>query len=270
MANPVLNEKAFNTAAAEERAGWAAPDAATAYHQPISDGPISPYRTETMTVDGVISASAVLFVILLASGVIGWLSVRGSAATGQTFPGWIIAPLLIGLGLVIASALRPKISPITAPFYALAEGLVVGAISHVYNIQWHGIAAEAALGTAGVFATMLFLYSTRLVRVSDKMRKVVIAATMGVIVIYAVALIVRLVSGSATFINGSSGFSIVLSLVIVGVAAFNLMLDFDLIERSARSGAPKYMEWYAGLGLLVTVVWLYLELLRLLSKLRER
>ena len=223
-----------------------------------------------MTVDGTISATAVLFVLLLAAGVVGWLSVKVSAEQTTAFPGWILAPLFIGFGLVLATTFRPKISRVTAPIYALAEGLVVGAISHVYNVQWHGIAAEAALGTAGVFATMLFLYSTRLVRVTDKMRRVIVAATMGVIVIYVVGMIVRLVSGSATFINGSSGFSIVLSLVFVGVAAFNLMLDFDLVERGAQSGAPKYMEWYAGLGLLVTVVWLYLELLRLLAKLRER
>ena len=270
MANPVLNEKAFKNAASEDRAGWAAPEAATAYHRPISDGPISPYRTEQMTIQGAISASAVLFVLLLAAGVVGWLSVKASADGTVNFPGWVIAPMLVGLGLVFASVFRPQYSRVTAPLYALCEGVVLGAISHVFDAQWHGIAAEAALGTAGVFATMLFLYSSRLVRVTDKMRKVVIAATMGVFVIYMVGFIVRIFSGSVSFLDSSSGLSIGLSLVIVGVAAFNLMLDFDLIERGAKSGAPKYMEWYAGLGLLVTVVWLYLELLRLLAKLRER
>jgi uncharacterized YccA/Bax inhibitor family protein len=268
MANPLLNERTFTRARTDDDAGWAAPG--TTWHAPVSDGPVSPYRTEVMTVNGAVSATAVLFVLLLATGVVGWYQVHPSSDGTVAFPGWVLAPMLVGLGLVLASVFRPKIARVTAPLYAICEGLVVGAIAHAYDTQWHGIAAEAALGTAGVFATMLFLYSTKLVKVTDKMRRVVIAATVGVLAVYAVGFLVRLVTGSASFLDGSSGLSIVLSLVIVGVAAFNLMLDFDMIERSARAGAPRYMEWFAALGLMVTVVWLYLELLRLLAKLRQR
>jgi len=273
MANPLLNEQAFKKSVAEEEAGWAAPGAPEApatWQPPVDDGPVTPYRTARMTVDGAVTASAVLFVLLLAAGVVGWYSVHESVDGTVTFPGWVLAPMLAGFGLVMVSVFRPKLARITAPLYALCQGLVIGVISHVYNSQWHGIAAQAALGTAGVFATMLFLYATRLVRVTDKMRRVVIAATVGVVAIYVVGFIVRLVTGSVSFLDSSSGLSIVLSLVIVGVAAFNLMLDFDMIEQGARAGAPKYMEWFAALGLMVTVVWLYLELLRLLAKLRQR
>lgn len=269
MSNPVLNEKAFKQAATDDRVGWAAPETATVWHEPASDGPISPYRTGRMTVEGAITATGVLFVLLLVGGVVGWLSVKIDTENLR-IPGWIFAPLLIGLGLVIWSVVKPQVSRYTAPAYALCEGLLLGAISHVFDTQWHGIAAEAALGTAGVFATMLVLYTTRIVKVTDRFRKMVIAATVGVMVIYAVGLLARLFGGGIGFINSPSAFGILFSVVVVGVAAFNLMLDFDLIEKGAAAGAPKYMEWYAALGLMVTVVWLYLEILRLLAKLRQR
>ncbi len=269
MSNPVLNEKAFKQAATDDRVGWAAPDTATVWHEPVSDGPISPYKTGRMTVEGAITATGVLFVLLLVGGVVGWLSVKPDPLNVR-IPGWIFAPLLVALGLVIWSVVKPQVSRYTAPAYALCEGVVLGAISHVFDTQWHGIAAEAALGTAGVFATMLVLYTTRIVKVTDRFRKMVIAATVGVMVIYAVGLIARLFGSSIGFINSPSAFGILFSVVVVGIAAFNLMLDFDLIERGAQAGAPKYMEWYAALGLMVTVVWLYLEILRLLAKLRER
>lgn len=269
MPNPVLSEKAFKQAATDDRVGWAAPDAATAWHEPVSDGPISPYKTGRMTVEGAITATGVLFVLLLAGGVVGWLSVKIDPEQVR-FPGWVIAPMLVALGLVIWSVMRPQVARYTAPAYALLEGVVLGAISHVFDSQWHGIAAQAALGTAGVFATMLVLYTTRIVRVTDRFRKMIVAATVGVMVIYGVGLLARLFGGSIGFINSPSAFGIGFSFVVVGIAAFNLMLDFDLIEKGAAAGAPKYMEWYAALGLMVTVVWLYLEILRLLAKLRER
>ena len=270
MSNPVLSEKAFKQAATDDRVGWAAPETATVRHEPITDGPISPYKTGRMTVEGAITATGVLFVLLLVGGAVGWISAKVSDPENLRIPGWIFAPLLIALGLVIWSVVKPQVSRYTAPAYALCEGLVLGAISHVFDARWNGIAAQAALGTAGVFATMLVLYTTRIVKVTDRFRKMVIAATVGVMVIYAVGLLAHLFGSGIGFINSPSALGVLFSVVVVGIAAFNLMLDFDLIEKGAQAGAPKYMEWYAALGLMVTVVWLYLEILRLLAKLRDR
>ena len=165
---------------------------------------------------------------------------------------------------------KPHIARWTAPIYALTEGVALGAISHVYESQWNGIVVQAVLGTAGVFGAMLFLYTTRIIKVTDRMRRMVIAATFGIMAIYVVGLLAQLFGSSLSFINQPSAFGIVFSLVVVGIAAFNLALDFDVIERAQRSAAPRELEWFAAFGLMVTVVWLYLEMLRLLAKLNQR
>lgn len=270
MANPTLNDSVFKRVRTEEGgAGWAAPDASTQYFPPINDGPISPYRTEGMTIGGAATATGVLFVLLLVGGAFGWSATKVSADTVE-IPAWIIAPALAAFVLAIVSFFKPKIARFTSPFYAVLEGLFLGAISRAYEAQWDGLVLQAVLATAGVFAAMLFLYSTKVIKVTDRFRRVIIGATMGVAVLYLVALVARLFGGDLAFINSPSAFGIIFSVVVAGVAAFNLALDFDMIERQANAGAPKYMEWYCALGLMVTIVWLYLELLRLLSKLRER
>ena len=278
MPNPALNEKNWNKAASDDQAGWAAGGAgtvdatATTYHPPIDDGPISPIRTGVMTMGGAMSATGVLFVVLLATAVVGWNSVEtgveGSVGSVD-FPGWLFLPLFGALGVAILTIVKPKWARFTGLLYAALEGLVLGAISRVYDAQWNGIVVQAILLTAAVFGGMLFMYATRIIKVTDRMRRMVIVATFGVVVVYGVSLIASLFGAEISFINGASAFSIAFSVLIVGIAAFNLMLDFDFIERGAQAGLPKYMEWYAGFGLMVTLVWLYLEILRLLSKLRN-
>jgi uncharacterized YccA/Bax inhibitor family protein len=193
-------------------------------------------------------------------------------ADGSTpgFPGWILLPVFVGLGLAILTVVKPHLARITAPLYALAEGFFVGSISKVYNGVWDGIVVQAAGATIAVFAVMLGLYTLRVIRVTDRFRKVVIGATLGVFALYFVSMLFSLFGHTPSFINRPSAFGIIFSVVVAGIAAFNLALDFDIIERGAAAGAPKYMEWYGAFGLLVTVVWLYLEMLRLLSKLRSR
>jgi uncharacterized YccA/Bax inhibitor family protein len=269
MPNPVLNDKTLRSVAAEEAPGWAAPRPLETAPGPVDDGPISRYRTGRFTMGGVARVTAILFAILLVGGVGGWLAVDSTPEGEVTFPAWLFLPLLGAFGLAILTFFRPRLARWTAPAYALLEGVVLGAISHVYEAQWNGIVVQAVLGTAGVFAAMLFLYSQRIIRVTDRMRRMIVAATFGVMAIYLVGLVVRLFGGEIGFINDASGFGILFSVVVVGIAAFNLALDFDVIERAERSGAPREVEWFAAFGLMVTVVWLYLELLRLLSKLRR-
>jgi uncharacterized YccA/Bax inhibitor family protein len=271
MPNPVLNERVFEKARTETDPGWAAPEPGTVWHPPIDDGPLTPYRTGVMTIGGAITATGVLFALLLVTSVIGWNLVKVDANGDVTsFPGWIIVALIGALGVAIVTAFKPTIARYTAPVYALAEGLVVGAISHVFDAQYSGIVIQAVGATIGVFTVMLALYGLRIIRVTDRFRRIVIGATVGVMLLYGVSLLFSLFGNTPSFLHDASLLGIGLSVVVAGIAAFNLALDFDLIEKGANAGAPKYMEWYAAFGLMVTIVWLYLELLRLLARLRER
>ena len=265
MANPILTDKAF----AESRQGWAAPDASSRYGVPVTDGPITRYRGGVMTLNGTVTATGVLFAICLVAGVFGWNLVK-LTDNRVSFPGWILAAVLGGFAVSMLTSFRPKIARLTGPLYAVIEGVVVGAISHVYDIQYRGIVLQAVLVTGAVFTVMLVLFATRIVRVTEKMRRVVMTATLGLMLMYGVSLLFSLFGHAPSFWSSASPLGILLSVAIAGLAAFNLLLSFDLIERNVQAGAPKYMEWYAAFGLFVTVVWLYLELLRLLSKLQSR
>ena len=216
------------------------------------------------------SATGVLFVVLLAFGAIGWSAVTTSPVGEVEWPSWIFLPMFGALGVAFLTIFKPHLARFTSFVYAALEGVVLGAISRIYDAQWNGIVIQAVLLTAAVFFGMLLLYSTRIIKVTDRMRRMVIVATFGVVIVYGVALIASLFGASISFITGASLFSIGFSVAIVGLAAFNLMLDFDFIERGANAGLPKQMEWFAAFGLMVTLVWLYLEILRLLAKLRSR
>jgi uncharacterized YccA/Bax inhibitor family protein len=178
--------------------------------------------------------------------------------------------MLVGLGIAILTIFKPRLARFTAPVYALVEGLLLGAISHVFNIQYEGIVVQAVGLTLGVFALLLFLYATKVIKVTDKLRTGIMVATGAVFLVYMVSLVLRLFGGNVPFIHDSGPVGILFSLAVVVIASMNLVVDFDFIDQGARRGAPKYMEWYGAFGLMVTLVWLYLELLRLLSKLRDR
>jgi len=270
VANALL-EKTLQREAEEngDRPGWAAPQPGTA-PAPVDRGRGPGVRTDRMTMGGVASATGVLFVLLLAGGAFGWAQVESTpAGTDVNLPGWIFIALIAAAGLAIFSAFRPSIARVAGPIYALLQGVVLGAISHVYENQWNGIVVQAVLLTAIVFASMLFLYGTRIVRVTDRMRRVVIGATIGICVFYAVSLLLSLFGATVPLIWDAGPFGILFSLAVAGLAAFNLMLDFDLAERGVAAGLPKHMEWFVGLSLMVSIVWLYLEILRLLAKLRR-
>ena len=278
MANPILNEKSFSKVMQRSagEAGWAAPQAgqqssSQVFHAPINDGPVSPYKSvDVMTASGTASAALLLMLLLVASAMFGWSSVGESLDGAVTFPGWAMAGALFGFVCAIVLTFKPKLARVLAPVYAIAEGVFVGAISKVFNTAYDGIVIQAVGITLGVFVTMLVLYRTGVIRVTDKMRRTIIGATMGIAIFYGVSLLLSLFGMNISFFNSSSPMSIGFSFIVAGLAAMNLALDFDFIERGEKAGLPKYMEWYAAFGLMVTIVWLYLEILRLLAKLRDR
>jgi uncharacterized YccA/Bax inhibitor family protein len=235
---------------------------------------------DTMRLSGTLSASAVLLAVLLVAAWFGYEAVkivtgvdtagRTVVVGGPTIPGWLMFSWIAGFGLAILTIFKPKLARITAPMYAVAEGLLVGGISKIFEVQYKGIVLQAVGLTMGVFVMMLVLYATGTIRVTNRLRKGVIAATGAIMLVYLVSIVANLFGGHVPLLNSTGPLGILISLVIVGVASFNLLLDFDFIERGVAAGAPRYMEWYGAFGLMVTLVWLYLELLRLLSKLRSR
>jgi len=271
----MLNDKKLES----DRAGWAAPGAPspggavwappTAPGDRVDDGPVSRWKSGVMTVRGTISATAVLFTLLLVSATAGWFSTDASPQGQIQFPGIALIGVLVGFVAVITLYFRPQWAKILGPIYALGQGFFVGAISKVFNDQWNGIVVQAAGATLAVFTVMLLLYRTRIIKVTNRFRRIVIGATIGVMLLYMVSFVLNLFGGGVTFLQQPSLLGILFSVFVCGLAAFNLALDFDFIERGANEGMSKDYEWFAAVGLLVTVVWLYLEILRLLAKLRQ-
>ncbi len=280
MPNPVFNEESFKSASQgynagqASQAGWAAPAAGThTQTQPVTDGPVTGWQ-KAMTINGTITASLVLLTILLVSASFGWSAASGpTLANGvetYSFPPLAMVGIFVGFGAVMLSMFKPNLAKFLGPVYAIAYGFAVGAISKGYETFYNGIVIQAVLATASVFLVMLVLYRTRIIKVTDKFRRAVIFATLGVMVLYLGSWIFSMFGGSLPFLNGDNMLlSIVFSVFVCGLAAMNLALDFDFIERATKAGMPKDYEWVAALGLVVTLVWLYLELLRLLSYLRN-
>lgn len=175
-----------------------------------------------------------------------------------------------GFILAIVIIIKKEWAPYLAPAYALAEGLFLGVISAMYSGLYDGIVLQAVGLTFGTFVAMLILYRTRVIRATEKFRAVVFTATAGIAIFYLLAMVLHMFNINMPFLHDSSMIGVIFSLVVVAVAALNLILDFDMIETGAAQGAPKYFEWYASFGLLITLIWLYLEILRLLSKLNRR
>ena len=169
----------------------------------------------------------------------------------------------------MVTAFQPKLARVTGPLYALTMGAFVGSLSRAYSTFYDGIVLQAILATAAVFVVMLVLFTTRTIKVTNRLRSTVIGATFGIALFYLASIVLSLFGADMPFVWDSGFFGIAFSVFVVGVAAFNLLLDFDLIERGVAAGAPKYMEWYGAFGLMVTIIWMYLEILRLLAKLRE-
>jgi uncharacterized YccA/Bax inhibitor family protein len=276
MPSPVLNERTLEKAPAN----WAPPQPSAAHRGPISDGPISTWRPQVMTVNGTIGKTAVLFALLLLSAAAGWsrtgepevVERNGELVYNYSIPALAWVGLFVGVGLVFLLMFKPHLAKYVAPAYAIAEGFFVGALSKMYETFYDGIVVQAAGATIAVFGVMLFLYRARIIKVTERFRTVVVSATIGIMVFYGVCFLIQLFAGSdsVSFLSSPSLLGIAFSVFVAGIAALNLALDFDFIERGSKMGLEKGFEWYGAFGLLVTIVWLYLEMLRLLAKLRSR
>jgi uncharacterized YccA/Bax inhibitor family protein len=236
--NPTLSESTFRDA------------------RPVTSG-------QTMTVQGAVNKTAILLVLAIVAAGMTWNFVTGRPGVAS---GLMIAGGIGGFILAMITSFKAAWSPVTAPIYAVLEGLFIGGISFVFNHRYPGIVPQAVLLTFGTLAALLAAYTTGVIRASDGLRRGIIAATGGIALVYLLSWILAIFHIQIPGIFSSGPIGIVFSLVVVVIAAMNLVLDFDFIESGARQGAAKYMEWYAGFGLLVTLIWLYLEILRLLAK----
>jgi uncharacterized YccA/Bax inhibitor family protein len=225
--------------------------------------------SERMTLQGTINKSFLLLVVLLGAALWPWSQYLSSGNTAVVLPP-LIAGALVGLVLALVISFKATLAPYLAVPYAACEGLAIGGISALLEKRYPGIAMQAVGLTFGVLAALLLAYSTRLIRVTQMFRSIVVGATGAVFLLYLVTTVLQLFHVGVPFMNDASPLSLGLSLVIIGIAALNLVLDFDLIERGVTQGAPRYMEWYSAFGLLVTLVWLYMEILRFLAKARSR
>jgi len=184
---------------------------------------------------------------------------------------WLLVGGIGGLIVALVTVFKKTWAPVTAPLYAALEGLFVGAISAMFEARFPGIVMQAVMLTMGVLAALLMAYKSGLIKATENFKLGVVAATGGIALLYLVNIGMRLFGFDGMgFIHEASTFGILFSVFVVIIAALNLVMDFDFIESGVDAGAPKYMEWYAGFGLVVTLVWLYLEILRLLAKLQSR
>jgi uncharacterized YccA/Bax inhibitor family protein len=227
------------------------------------------YGSQSMTVNGTITKTLVLLVCVLATAGWTWTQFLNTGDPGVVMP-YLVVGSIGGLIMALVTTFKKEWSPVTAPIYALLEGLALGGFSAIMERRYPGIAMEAVALTFGTCGCMLLAYRTGMIKVTQKFMLGVVAATGGIFVVYLATMLLGFFHIQVPGIYGSGPIGIIFSLVVVVIASLNLVLDFSMIEQGARNGSPKYMEWYAAFGLMVTLVWLYIEILNLLNKLRER
>ena len=228
--------------------------------------PLPVVRHDTMTIEGTVNKTALSLVILFVAAMFVW----DRGAQGALPTSLIMAGVFGGLIVAIVTAFKQIWAPYTTPAYAALEGLALGGISYMFEQSYPGIVVQAVFLTFGVLGALLLAYRSGLIRATENFKLGVFAATGGIGIVYLASFVLGFLGINVPLIHSSGTFGILFSLGVVVVAALNLVLDFDFIEEGAERGAPKYMEWYAAFGLLVTLVWLYLEILRLLAKLQSR
>jgi uncharacterized YccA/Bax inhibitor family protein len=222
-----------------------------------------------MTLSGTIDKTGILLLCCIATACWVWHAFMLSR-TMDSVSGPMTLGLFGGFIFSLITIFKKEWSPVTAPIYALLEGLVLGGLSAMLDLRYPGIAIESVMLTFGTLLVLLVAYRSGMIRATQKFKLGVIAATGAIFLFYLREMVLGFFGVQFTSINGSGIVGIGFSLVVAGVAALNLILDFDFVESGVRVGAPKYMEWYGAFGIMVTLVWLYLEILRLMSKLRSR
>lgn len=229
----------------------------------------SAYSTEAMTIDGTINKTLILFFILIAGAGFTWSKFMNSWDAAAVMP-LLTVGLVGGLISALVTTFRPQSARISAPLYALFEGLLLGGISAMFETRYPGIVMRAVFLTFGTLGAMLFLYKTGRIRATEKFRVGVMAATGGIALFYLFSWIIGMFGIGMPGVYGSGLMGIGFSVIVVTVAALNLVLDFSFIEEGSKRGLPSFMEWYSAFGIMVTLIWLYMEILRLLAKLNNR
>lgn len=257
--NPVLKEGLFSSSGA------------------FADG-------QSMTIQGTVNKALIMLAILLVGAAWVWQGVmpliqaaqQGAVQAGTLAQGkgmvlpFVFGGAIVGFLLALVISFKPQWSGLLAPVYALAEGVFIGGFSAFIEFMYPGLILQAVMLTFGTLFCLLMAYKTGLIRVTDKLRLGIMVATGAIALIYIVNMVMGFFHASIPFVHGSGFFGIAFSFFVVGIAALSLVLDFDFIERGAEAGAPKYMEWFGAFALMVTLVWLYMEIVRLLMKLRDR
>lgn len=249
--NPALNDKTFKDLAVTDYTG---------------EG----QQIERMTLAGTVNKTAMMLVMVLITASFVWAKVF--TIEGVTVEAVSIYPIVGAIGgliFALITAFKHTWAPVTAPIYALLEGLFIGGISAIMEVYYPGIVMQATMLTFGVLFALLMAYKSGMIRATENFKLGVMAATGGVFLLYMATFILGMFGVNMPFIHDTGPMGIGLSVVIVIIAALNLVLDFDFIENAAEKGAPKYMEWVGAFGLMVTLIWLYIEILHLLSKLRS-
>lgn len=225
--------------------------------------------TNAMTIRGTVNKTLILLLLVALPAALVWRMFLNTG-TPESVQTWMLVGLFGGFVLSLVTIFKKEWAPVTAPLYAVMEGLFLGAISAMFNAAYPGIVGQAISLTMATLLVMLVAYQTGWVRATNSFKLGVVAATGGIALVYFVSIILSFFGISVPFITGSGLFSILFSVFVVVIAALNFVLDFDFIEQGARAGIPKYMEWYGAFALMVTLIWLYLEMLRLLAKLNDR
>lgn len=224
---------------------------------------------EAMTLQGTINKTGLLLVCVVGTAAWTW-NIFMHAGNAQAVMPYLLIGGIGGFIFALVTIFKKTWAPVTAPVYALLEGLVLGSISAMFEVRYHGIAIQAVSLTFGTMFALLLAYRSGLIPVTQNFKLGIIAATGGIALFYLAQIVLGFFGIHFTAVNGSGPIGIAFSVFVVIIAALNLVLDFDFIENAVTAGAPKYMEWYGAFGLMVTLIWLYLEILRLLAKLRSR
>ena len=247
--NPALNATTFSQAARQSDAG--------------STG------RATMSLEGTVNKTGILLLLVVIAGSWTWNLFFASGNPSTVMPMMLVGGIG-GFIFALVTIFKKNWSGVTAPIYAVLQGLFLGGISAIYEAQFNGIVIQAVGLTLGTLSSLLVLYKTGIVKPTENFRLMVTSATMGIGLLYLVSMVMNMFGSSIGFIHSNGLFGIGFSLFVVAIAALNLVLDFDFIEQGSEQGAPKYMEWFGAFSLMVTLIWLYLEMLRLLAKMRSR
>ncbi|MDR0184765.1 Bax inhibitor-1/YccA family protein [Lysobacter arvi] len=236
----------------------------------LSSGSVVRRDSDAMTLNGTVNKTGMLLLLCVITAAFAWSQVQFTETGSVGAMPYILGGAIGGLVFAIATIFKKEWAPVTAPLYALTEGFFLGAISAIFEHRFPGIVMQAVMLTFGTLFALLFAYRTGLIKATENFKLGVVAATGGIALVYLASFVLSFFDVRVPFIHESGLIGIGFSLFVVVIAALNLVLDFDFIESGVEQNAPKYMEWYGAFGLMVTLVWLYVEFLRLLSKLQSR